>query len=159
MATSNAATCSMPAGFGLQFLLNRRPTYPVMGPVVPHTKLFRNRAKVHKGRNRQSQMSRETLRGINSQAREINNESRGIGNVCVASTHADSPFGAGAVATSLSAFASNNIRERRRIFNNRRSLAFPRGVYGECGFWTFVMSFACHMDNFSFCEYIRAKAV
>ena len=39
-------------------------------------------------------MSRETLRGTNRQAREINNESRGFENVCVASAHADSPFGA-----------------------------------------------------------------
>ena len=82
-----------------------------MGPVVPHTKSFRNRAKVHKGRNRQSQMSRETLQGTNSQAREINNESRGIGNVCVASAHADSPFGAGAVATNRLSFANACIRK------------------------------------------------
>ena len=56
-------------------------------------------------------------------------------------------------------FASIYTRERQHIFNNGKAFGFSRGVYGEHGFWTFVMSFACYMYNFNFCEYIRAKAV
>ena len=79
--------------------------------------------------------------------------------MCVASAHADSPIGEYALVTSLSPFASIYTRERRRVLNTGKVFGFSRGVYGGHGVWTFVTSFACHMYNFSFCEYIRAKAV
>ena len=37
-----------------------------------------------------------------------------------------------------------------------RPLAFPV-CYGGRGFWTFVMSFACYMYNFNFCECLTSK--
>ena len=66
-------------------------------------------------------------------------------------------------------FASIYTRERRHIFNNGKAFDFSRVSITHfvdltvdiCsrGFWTFVMSFACYMYNFNFCEYIRAKAI
>ena len=89
----------------------------------------------------------------------MNNESRGFGNECVASAHADSPFGAIRACHILIAFCVYLYMRKAASFQQWKVFDFSMGVYGGRGVWTFVMSFACYMYNFNFCEYIRAKAV
>ena len=77
----------------------------------------------------------------------------------MASAHADSPFGAIRACHIQIWLLRVFIHAKGGTFSTfERPLTFP-GCYGGRGFWTFVMSFACHRYNFSFCEYIRAKAV
>ena len=79
--------------------------------------------------------------------------------MCVASAHADSPFGAIRAWHNPKRLLRVYIHAKGGTFSTMgRPLTFP-GCYGGRGFWTFVMSFACYMYNFNFSEYIRAKAV
>ena len=77
----------------------------------------------------------------------------------MASAHVDSLVGEYAHVTSLSAFYEYIYTRKAASFQQWKVFDFSMGVYGGRGFWAFVTSFACHMYNFSFCEYIRAKAV
>ena len=128
-----------------------------------------NRAKYYKVEIVSRRCLWETLRGTKWQAREINRISDVLIRVRGKRACGFSFWSNTRLAHSKAPFASIYTRERRHVFNIWKAFGFSLVSITHfvdltvdiCsrGFWTFVMSFACYMYNFNFCEYILAKAV